>query len=140
MSRRLLRINELIKRELSTIIRKDVTFEGTLVGVSEVDVTPDLKQARVFVSVIGDDGKRQRVLALLEERRGLLQSRLSKRVVLKHLPHLSFLADDSIERGVHILSLLDQVEEESSRSPGTGDPGPEIPEPQDNSQVGEEPE
>ena len=100
-----------------TVARASI-LASDAIAVAEVEVTPDLKQARVFVSVIGDDSQRDKVLRLLGERRGLLQSRLGKRVVLKYTPQLVFSADDSVERGVHILSLLDQVEEEATKNSG----------------------
>ena len=58
MKHRLLRVNELLKRELSTIITREMTFENVLVTVNQVDVTPDLKSAHVYVSVLGSEGRK----------------------------------------------------------------------------------
>ncbi|MGZ5003578.1 MAG: 30S ribosome-binding factor RbfA, partial [Chthoniobacterales bacterium] len=98
MKHRLLRVNEVVKRELSTIITREMTFEDVLVTLHQVDVTPDLKNAHVFVSVLGK-GNANAVIEKLESNRTHLQAELSKNVVLKYTPHLNFHLDDSIERG-----------------------------------------
>jgi ribosome-binding factor A len=63
----------------------------------------------VFVSALGNDAQRQNVLTVLEQNRGMLQAQVSKRVVLKHTPHLNFKLDDSIERGSRVLNILDDL-------------------------------
>ncbi len=109
MKHRLLRVNELLKRELSSTIARDLSFDGVLVTVNQVDVTPDLKNAHVFVSILGKEG-RSAVLPKLEANRVALQAELSKRVVLKFTPHLVFHLDDSIERGSRVLEIIQQIE------------------------------
>ena len=109
MKHRLLRVNELVKRELSSLITRDINFEPALVTVSSVDVTPDLKNAHVFVSVLGSASK-EAILAKLEEHRAELQADMAKTVVLKYTPHLVFHLDDSIERGTRVLEILQQLE------------------------------
>jgi ribosome-binding factor A len=109
MKHRLLRVNELLKRELSSKIAREITFENVLVSVNHVDVTPDLKCAHVFVSVLGSEG-RAAVIPKLEENRTALQSDLAKRVVLKYTPHLVFHLDDSIERGARVIEILQEIE------------------------------
>ena len=112
MNTRLLRVNELVKRELSTIITRDMTFENVLVTVHHVDVTPDLRNAHVFVSVLGK-GSHKRVIAELEENRVALQASLMKHVVLKYTPHLVFHLDESIERGARVFKILQEIEPQS---------------------------
>jgi ribosome-binding factor A len=109
MKHRLLRVNELLKRELSTILTREITFEDLLVTINQVDVTPDLKSAHVYFSVLGKKG-RASVLQKLEAHRTALQAELSRHVVLKHTPHLVFHFDDSIERGVRIIEILQEIE------------------------------
>jgi ribosome-binding factor A len=106
---RLLRVNELVKRELSSRITREINFEPALVTVRSVDVTPDLKSAHVFVSVLGSASKSD-VLAKLEAHRVELQSDLAKQVVLKYTPHLVFHLDDSIERGTRIIEIMRELE------------------------------
>lgn len=109
MKHRLLRVNELVKRELSALLVRELTFDSALVTISQVDVTPDLKNAHVFVSVLGNEPKAS-VLAKLEAHRTILQAELAKHVVLKYTPHLVFHLDDSIERGTRVLEILQKLE------------------------------
>ena len=111
MKLRLLRVCELIKRELGVIIGRDLRFEAPLVSVRAVDITPDLKNAHVFISVIGTKWQKEEALRILEEKRQHLQYELSRRVVLKYTPHLHFQLDESIERGTRVLNLLDEIGE-----------------------------
>ena len=108
MNTRLLRVNELVRRELSTIITRDMTFENVLVTINQVDVTPDLKNAHVFVSVLGK-GSAKAVIAQLEANRTILQAEMAKHVVLKYTPHLTFHLDDSIERGDRVFKILQEI-------------------------------
>ena len=108
MKHRLLRVNELLKRELSGIITREIAFEKGLVSINHVDVTADLKNAHVFVSVLGADGSK--VIVELEAHRKTLQSELAKHVVLKYTPHLVFHLDDSIARGTRIIEILEEID------------------------------
>jgi ribosome-binding factor A len=109
MKHRIERVCEVLKRELGRIILRELTFSTPLVTVSGVEITPDLKQAHVYVSALGNDAQRQNVLTVLEQNRGMLQAQVSKRVVLKYTPHLNFKLDDSIERGSRVLNILDDL-------------------------------
>lgn len=110
MKHRLERVNELLKRELGDLLTREVSFEAALVTVQQVDITPDLKHAHVFVSVIGTDDQARAAMAKLHDNRKSLQHLLSKRVVLKYTPQLHFKLDDSIVRGTRIISILEQIE------------------------------
>jgi ribosome-binding factor A len=110
MKHRLLRVCELIKRELGVIVGREMKFDAPLVTIRAVDITPDLKNAHVFVSVIGTPGQKKQAIAALEAARQHLQHELSRRVILKYTPHLHFQLDESIERGTRVLSLLDEIE------------------------------
>jgi len=109
MKHRLLRVNELLKRELSSIITREISFEGALVTLNQVDVTPDLKHAHAYVSVLGKEDQAT-AMAKLEEHRVILQSALAKAVTLKYMPQLFFHLDDSIERGARVFEILQQIE------------------------------
>src|ERR1700736_5232369 len=105
------RRKEFIKRELREIISPEVNLPAqVVVTVHGVDITADLRQCHVFVSVIGKPAQKDRVLAELEEQRGTLQRELAKRVVLKYTPHLNFKMDDSIERGTRVLEIMRDLE------------------------------
>jgi ribosome-binding factor A len=109
MKHRQLRLNELVKRELSAIIARQINFEDVLVSINAVDVTPDLKNAHVFVSILGAANGAS-VIDKLEAHRPVLQAELSRHVVLKYTPHLIFHIDDSIERGARVLEILQDLE------------------------------
>jgi ribosome-binding factor A len=109
MKHRIERVCEVLKRELGQIILRELTFPTPLVSISGVDITPDLKQAHVYVSALGTDAQRETILSVLEQNRGMLQAEISKRVILKHTPHLNFKLDDSIERGSRVLNILDDL-------------------------------
>jgi len=106
----MLRVCELLKRELGTIIGREMKFEAPLVSVRAVDVTPDLKQAHVAISAIGTKWQKEQAILQLSEKRQHLQHELSRRVILKYTPHLHFDLDESIERGTRVLSLLEEIE------------------------------
>ena len=107
MAKRLDRVNELLRREISAVVQRDFEWNNALVTVSEVDVTQDLKEAKVFVSILG--GSAPGILDQLERKRGFIQSKVSKRVVLRNTPVLMFRQDKSAVRGVDVFNLLDEV-------------------------------
>ena len=109
MKHRLLRVNELVKRELSGIIAREITFESAIVTINQVDVTPDLKNAHVYVSVLGQETP-SCVMTKLAEHRVTLQSELARHVVLKYTPHLIFHLDDSIERGTRVIEIMRELD------------------------------
>ena len=108
MKHRLLRVNEVLKRELSGIITREMKFETGLVTINQVDITSDLKNAHVFVSVLGTAGAD--VISQLEAHRAALQAALAKHVVLKYTPHLVFHLDDSIERGTRVIEIMQEID------------------------------
>ena len=109
MSRRLDRVNELLKREISSVLQRDFEWKGSLVTVNAVEVSQDLKDARVYIGVLG--GHEEKVIHRLNGEKGSIQGRVMKRVVLKNTPVLRFVGDDSVVRGVDIVNLLDEVAE-----------------------------
>ena len=116
MKHRLLRVNEVVKRELSAIIAREINFKGALVSIDAVDVSPDLKSAHVFVSTLGADNLAS-VIDKLEAHRPALQAELSRHVVLKYTPHLIFHLDESIKRGArHQTELCDRFLSDHQRA------------------------
>jgi len=111
MKHRLKRVSEVIKRELSEIIVRDISFGSTLVTVQEVDITPDLKHAHVYVSVLGaKEEDKKAAIAKLHDHRKALQAAMSKRVVLKYTPQLHFRFDEALERGTRVIDLLEKID------------------------------
>ncbi len=117
MSKRLLRVNELLKQELGTYISREFEFHGVLVSVHEVKVASNLKKAEVFIGVIGDQNTVKKVIDKLNHKRVAMQSYIAKRVTMKFTPRLEFHSDDSVERGVRILSLLEEIAEQPTAEP-----------------------
>ena len=105
-SNRMGRINEEIQRELSNLIRavKDPRVTG-LISVTAVDTTPDLKYAKIYISVL-DKSDVNQVLKGLKSAAGWLPRELGRNLNLRATPELTFVRDDSIDQGAHILDLL----------------------------------
>jgi ribosome-binding factor A len=109
MKNRLARVCEVLKRELGILASRDIDFHGDLVTVGSVDITPDLKQAHVYISALGPAGASRRALESLEKNRTHLQTELSRRIQIKHTPHLHFHADESIERGTRVMGIMEEL-------------------------------
>jgi ribosome-binding factor A len=109
MKNRLVRVCEVLKREIGVIIRRELEFENTLVTVSDVDITPDLKQAHIFISALGSPAGRRKAMEALESHRVMFQTELSRRVQMKNTPHLNFRLDDAIERGTRVIDIMDEL-------------------------------
>ena len=105
-SNRIGRINEEVQRELAALIPtvKDPRVTG-LISVTGVDVTPDLKSAKVYISVLDKSGSEQ-VLKGLKSAAGYLRRELGRALNLRSTPELDFLQDDSMAKGAHILEML----------------------------------
>jgi len=108
MSQRLDRINELLRREISTVVLREFEFRNCLVTISAVEITQDLREAKVFVSILGTPPGS--VLEKLNQKRAMIQSSIAKRVVLRCTPILTFRVDSSAERGVEMVNVLDEVD------------------------------
>ncbi len=111
MTRRIERVNSIIRQEISELLRRQVKDPrlGNFVAVTEVSTTSDLRCAKVFVSCISDEGDRQKTMNALTGASGFLRNELARRLKLRRIPELVFRWDDSIERGAHILELIDEV-------------------------------
>lgn len=105
-SNRIGRINEEVQRELAALIPnvKDPRVSG-MISVTAVDVTPDLKFAKVYISVLDQEDNGQ-VLKGLKSAAGYLRRELGRALNLRHTPELTFFQDDSMSKGAHILEML----------------------------------
>jgi len=106
---RVVRINELIQREVSDLLHTRFRERTVGITITEVDTTPDLRAARVYFSVIGGDMAKHEATKLLEEIKDDLRTRVFKVVTLKYTPALSFHFDDSHVRGNRTLAILDEL-------------------------------
>ncbi len=110
MSNRTLRVNELVQREISDILRKRYQSEAVAITITEVRVAPDLRDARVFVSIVGDEATVEEKIAWLRSKAGEIRAEVGRRIVLKYLPRFEYVVDKSAVRGARILQVLDEIE------------------------------
>jgi ribosome-binding factor A len=116
---RMRRVDEAVREVLSDAIAKDLQDPRVgFVTVTAVKTSPDLRHARVYVSVLGDQDVRAETLDGLRSAHGFLQGRVASELTLKHTPMLTFEYDESIDRGMRITQLIDEI---PSR-PGGGEP------------------
>jgi len=94
---------------ISDILRRLKDPRIGFVSITEVEVSPDLRHARVFVSVMGDANERKEALTGLNNASGFVRHELSNSIRLRHIPDIHFRLDDSLERGAHLISLINQV-------------------------------
>jgi ribosome-binding factor A len=108
MADRMRRVNEAVREVVSARLAEGLRDPRIgFVTVTSVDTSPDLRQARVYVSVLGTDEERAATLAGLESAHGVLQQAVATELRMKHTPTLEFIFDESIQRGMRISELLD---------------------------------
>ncbi len=115
MTRRTERVNDLLREEISRLVLRelhDPALQHGLISITEVEVSPDLRHARVYVSVMGSEDERTGVFQALERARHFMERELSRRLKMRQTPELMFRQDDSIERGVRLTQLIKEVAKE----------------------------
>lgn len=105
------RINGEVQRELSNIIRGEIKDPriNPLTSVVAVEVAPDLKTCKAYISVLGDEESQAKTLAGLKSAEGFIRSKLAKTVNLRNTPEIRFALDQSIEYGVKMSKMIDEV-------------------------------
>jgi ribosome-binding factor A len=109
MSNRTLRVNELVQKELSDILHRRYQSEAVAITITDVKVSPDLHDARVFISVIGDAETAEKKLRWLRTRAVDIRQELARRIVLKFLPKFEYVLDVSVLRGERTRQLIDEL-------------------------------
>jgi ribosome-binding factor A len=109
MADRMRRVNESLREVLSEALLELKDPRIGFVTVTGVETSPDLRHARVYVSVLGGEKKRSATLAGLEAAHGVLQARLSRELRLKRTPQLTFAYDHAVEHGVRMSQLIDEL-------------------------------
>ena len=111
MSRRLERVNELIRDELSDLILREVRDPrlGGLISITRVETTPDLYTARIFVSIMDEPEQQQTALRALNSAAAFFHRELKGRLQTRRVPFLNFHLDKSIQEGAEILALMNEV-------------------------------
>ncbi len=110
-SHRIERVSELVKQQISEILL-DLNLTGCgFVTVTSTIVSPDLKEGRVYVSIIGSAEQKKRAMQTLDREHGRIQGELAQRIVLKYTPRLKFLLDETESEAQRIESLLDRLDQ-----------------------------
>jgi ribosome-binding factor A len=105
-----------IKRVLSAIFQqdlKDPRIDFSTVSVTRVDVPADISHARINISVLGDETRQTETMQALQKARGFIRTELARQLQIRHAPDLEFRLDKSIEHGIHISSLLEELSKEA---------------------------
>ncbi|MBI1858252.1 MAG: 30S ribosome-binding factor RbfA [Candidatus Melainabacteria bacterium] len=111
------RISQQIKRELSEIIQRNEIKDdrlGGLVSITDVRVSNDIRNVKVFFSVYGEESQKVGTLAALEHSASFLRGELCRRLRIKFAPELTFVLDDSLEKGDKIIELLDKIKRDEA--------------------------
>ena len=107
------RIAESIREEISSILLQEINDPRIqFVSVIRVEVSADLQHAKIFVSIIGSDEKKQEAFEGLKSARGFIQRKLGKRIRLRYTPEINFKMDTSVDEGMHIYELLQEIKNE----------------------------
>lgn len=110
------RINEEMRKEISSIIQNDIRDPRitSMVSVTKVDVTKDLKYAKVYLSIFGEEDSKNETLAALKSSAGFIRREVGHRIKLRLTPEIVILEDKSIDQGMHIEELLHKIKEQGS--------------------------
>ena len=124
MSRRTERVNELIRDELSGLLLRDVRDPrlGGLISITRVEVTPDLYNARIYVSIMGEPEQQATAMRVLNAAASFFHRELKGRLQMRRIPFLVFRLDISIQEGAAVLAQLDEVLSEEPGTPPQAEP------------------
>ena len=111
------RVGEQVKKELSHVLQHEMKDPRIgFVTVTAVEMSGDLQQAKVFISVLGNEEQKDQTLLGLEKAKGFLRTEIGRRVQLRHTPELIFKFDESIEHGQYLSKLLEEVNRDGDQS------------------------
>ncbi len=118
MTRRIERVGEIIKQEASKAILYKLQDPriGGLVTVTRVVPSPDLRMAKIYVTILGDESTQKKTLKALKHAKGYIQSEMASHLRMRNIPSLSFYLDDTVKKNNHILELINKAVHESNYS------------------------
>jgi ribosome-binding factor A len=125
MSNRIVRINELVQRELNAYLRKRYQSEAAAITIASVEIAPDLKTGKVFVSILGSEDAVAGRMAWLRRQARELRREVGRHVVMKWTPLLDYVLDDSAVRATRVMQILYEIEQREQ--PGGSPPAPAAP-------------
>ena len=116
MSRRTDRINEQLREEISTVLARQIKDPrlNSVISITRVESSSDLRSAKVYISVLGNDMQRKEALDGLQSAASFLRREIRDRINMKHTPFMTYLLDDSIQEADHLLRLLNDVKSEDT--------------------------
>ncbi|MEM9025521.1 MAG: 30S ribosome-binding factor RbfA [Verrucomicrobiota bacterium] len=119
MGQRMVRVNELLRRELSEQLHTTYRSEAVMITITDVDISPDLRSGVVYYSVLGGKEDSRNARNLFRKIAGPLRQAAIKRVLLKYTPFLKFVEDTSMQRGARTVGLLEDIDvpEETEENP-----------------------
>lgn len=117
MIKRTDRLNSLLKEVIAEVIMREVRNPkiNTLVTVKKVDISKDLHNAKVYISLIGSETERKNTLKALQSAAGFISVQAAKKVVMRYFPHLTFHLDETLDDEIRIHTLLEQIHDEQNR-------------------------
>jgi ribosome-binding factor A len=110
------RVNQAVQKELSNIIRNEIKDPrvGIMTSVTAVDVATDLKTCKVYISVLGDENAKEETMKALDKAEGFIRKALASNLNMRNTPKLTFIADNSIEYGVKMSAMINEVMEKDA--------------------------
>lgn len=109
-SRRNERLAEFVKQEVSKIILYELNDPRiSFVTVTKVEITPDLKNAKVYISILGEDNTRKKTLRAIEHAKGFIQAKVGAQLQIRNTPILTFRLDETLQKSLHISKLIDEA-------------------------------
>jgi ribosome-binding factor A len=117
MIKRTDRLNSLLREVIAEVVMQEVRNPkvNSLVTIKKVDITKDLHQAKVYISLIGSPKEKEQTLKALQSAASFISIQASKKVVMRHFPALTFYLDDTLENELRIHDLLEKINDEQSR-------------------------
>ncbi len=118
MSVRTEKVASLVKEEVSRIFQRNFGMqEYGFMTVTEVRMSPDLKNAKIYVSIFGDAARKEKSLAMLEDQKSFVRSELGHSIRLKFTPAIAFYLDDTLDRVMKIEGIINKIHSEEKRNP-----------------------
>lgn len=114
--RRQERMSVEIKRNLSSIIQQDIKdprIDFSTVSITRVDIPADISHARINISILGDEAKQTETMKALQRAKGHIRTELARQLQIRHAPELEFRLDKSIEHGIRMSTLLEEISKEA---------------------------
>lgn len=120
-SKRISRLNSLLREVISEVITKEVRNPhiSKFTSVTAVEITPDLKNAKVSISIIGSDKERDETIKALNQASGFISVHASKKIVIRYFPTLLFVLDTSVDKHMKIEKILSEIKKEKESRPNS---------------------